>query len=318
MSGTKGCGHERLFPHFSDAIDGVICVPADIRPAELRGHTAPLGLRFPLLLDDEAVLAAQVDASTHAPASARFGRFCDNVTGMNWRLPSGELVRVGEQVVKSTTGYDLLRFLLGTAGRVGTPVDYVLRLRPACDGGGILTLRGDPRRQRRAAASVIRSPFAHWLDRVEWWVGGPEPEPVLRLGVHCMAGEWGAFADWAADLAGVDGLVLDAAPGDAGDLPGLPDCVLKTTPDRAIDLAGEVAARDDAACVVIVPCGVVLVRLRGATAPADAVARLVAPLAPGLHALGGDWQSRHVVPPPTCPDEERWLARLLSVWESAA
>ena len=93
MSGTKGCGHERLFPHFSDAIDGVICVPADIRPAELRGHTAPLGLRFPLLLDDEAVLAAQVDASTHAPASARFGRFCDNVTGMNWRLPSGELVQ---------------------------------------------------------------------------------------------------------------------------------------------------------------------------------------------------------------------------------
>jgi len=50
--------------------------------------------------------------------------------GMNWRLPDGRIVRVGERVVKTTTGYDWFRFLLHTSHRFGHATDYASRLQP--------------------------------------------------------------------------------------------------------------------------------------------------------------------------------------------
>ena len=135
---------ERLFEPFIDATDGVLCLPAGSDEAEIERLAGLHGLRFPLLHDRGAPLCDQVAASPFAPASSRFGPYCDNITGMNWELPDGRRVRIGERVVKSTTGYDLLRFLLGTVGRYGRPVDYVLRLRPACEESQTFFLRGDP------------------------------------------------------------------------------------------------------------------------------------------------------------------------------
>lgn len=123
---------ERLFEPFVDAIDGTACVSASATLAEIEALCAPHRLRFPLILDAKATLRDHVEAATHAPASHRFGPFCDNILGMNWRLPSGKAVRIGERVAKTTTGYDWLRFLLHTGNRFGEPLDYVIRLRPDC------------------------------------------------------------------------------------------------------------------------------------------------------------------------------------------
>jgi hypothetical protein len=109
----------RLFEPFFDSIDGVMCGPATITAADIEPIRISNGFRFPLFLDREQPLCDQVAASGFASSSSRFGPYCDNILGMNWKLPGGRIVRIGERVVKSTTGYDLLRFLLQSRGRFG-------------------------------------------------------------------------------------------------------------------------------------------------------------------------------------------------------
>ena len=118
---------ERLFEPFFDTIDATVLIPSDLPLHQIPSLTNAR-LRFPLQLEPYASLLDHLRASDHAPASGRFGAFCDNVLGMNWLLPDGRRVRIGERVVKSTTGYDWFRFLLHTDGRFGHPIDYVIRL----------------------------------------------------------------------------------------------------------------------------------------------------------------------------------------------
>ena len=103
---------ERLFEPFIDATDGVLCLPSGSDAAEIEREAALHGLRFPLVVDESARLCDQVAASPFAPASSRFGPYCDNITGMNWELPDGRRVRVGEPIeaelrVTSTAAHDL-------------------------------------------------------------------------------------------------------------------------------------------------------------------------------------------------------------------
>jgi FAD/FMN-containing dehydrogenase len=123
-------------------VDGTLCLPANAIAADIHSQAHAHRLRFPLLLDEATTLREQIAATTHAPVSCRFGPYCDNILGINWRLPSGRIARIGERVVKTTTGYDWLRFLLHSGSRYGEPVDYVLRLRPdyGCTGGMRWTL----------------------------------------------------------------------------------------------------------------------------------------------------------------------------------
>ena len=93
-------------------------MPAESSAADIRARIGKHPLRFPLILDLHATLEEQVAASGFAPASSRFGPYCDNIMGMNWQLPAGRIVRIGERVVKSTTGYDWFRFLLPGDGRL--------------------------------------------------------------------------------------------------------------------------------------------------------------------------------------------------------
>lgn len=127
---ASGAVAERLFQHHLEPLDAVACVPADATADQLQPHWAAAGLRLPLLTTAEATLWQHVLASSHSPASSRFGSWSDNIIGMNWQLPDGQRVRIGEQVVKSTTGYDVLRFLLESGHRYGRPTDLVVRLRP--------------------------------------------------------------------------------------------------------------------------------------------------------------------------------------------
>ena len=307
---------ERFFEPFVDAVDGVMCVSAAADAADIAGQSAPHGLRFPLLLQGDVPLYEQVAASAFAPASSRFGPYCDNITGMNWELPDGRQVRIGERVVKSTTGYDLLRFLIGTGTRFGRPLDYVLRLRPACDGGGIFSLHGSPESLETAAAEILRSSFLHWFESVDWIEGSGES--WLRIGVHCPKMEWTIFADFVSGLAGRHGLTLQAAPGDGQVMDGLPDLVLKTTPDRVIPLARKIANGSDVRCVAMCYCAAVHIYLPAGSNFLERITALIEPEANSLIAIGGDWQSRHLEPPNPCAEESALIERLEKGWSIAA
>ena len=300
---------ERLFEPFIDATDGVLCLPSGSDAAEIEREAALHGLRFPLVVDESARLCDQVAASPFAPASSRFGPYCDNITGMNWELPDGRRVRVGERVVKSTTGYDLLRFLLGTTGRYGGPVDYVLRLRPACDVVQTFFLRGDLSPLRMAAAEILQTSWIHWFDSMDF-LAAQGCGPLLRIAVNCPPGEGDAYVDFLSKMAEKHRLSLDHSPGLP--LDGCPDLVIKTSPALVLDTALRLAEHPGTKCVALCCCGVVHLFL--ADPGPEAILLLARPLEKELYAIGGDWSSRHVRTNAPASPEADWILTLRKEW----
>lgn len=203
----------RLFEPFFDSIDGVMCGPATMTAANVGAVAGTHGFRFPLILDQNATLREQVASSGFAPASSRFGPYCDNIIGMNWKLPSGRIVRIGERVVKSTTGYDLLRFLLHSTGRFGEPVDYVLRLRPDCGTRGIFLLTGGYEAVSQASAALLATCWIHWFDAVDVLIdGGPDGTRDtcrLRVALNCPAHEWPVYENFLTSFAKTHALTFE-------------------------------------------------------------------------------------------------------------
>ena len=308
---TAKAAGPRLFDHYLDPVDGTACVPAGISPGELAAISAPKGFRFPLLVDDRAPLREQVASTGYAPASSRFGALCDNIIGMNWRLPSGEVVRVGERVAKSTTGYDLMRFLLHSNGDLGEPVDFVIRLRPHSGLDGQFLLSGPHDAVAGATAALLRTCWIHWLDSVDFI---PEPaghRATLRLAVNCPPAEWPVFLHHMECLATQHALTLDAQKGTPPAPDGCPDLSLKTTPDRAPELARKVAAAHAARAVAIAYCGVVHVHLAAPGSQRPALVRqMVDGLVKDFGDLGCDWTSRWISRPDAAGVEEAWCREL--------
>ena len=322
----------RTFVPFIDAIDGVMCCPATMTTAELRSQAAAHGLRFPLILDEHKALREQVASSGFAPASSRFGPYCDNITGMNWQLPNGSIVRIGERVVKSTTGYDLLRFLLHSSGHFGEPVDFVVRLRPDCGTTHLFLLTGRCESVSQAAAAMLATCWMHWFDSVDVVVEGSQESCRLRISLNCPVYESTVYEEHLSAFAAKHELLLHSESISSVPTDGCPDFVLKTTPDQAIPLARRVAVENDATCISLCYNGVVHGYLKNgseadpgtretrqssdrilttsATEVQLTITNIIERCSKEIQAGGGDWQSRHI--PPTAPSgvEVQWLRQL--------
>ncbi|MSU49945.1 MAG: FAD-binding oxidoreductase [Opitutus sp.] len=298
----------RAFVPFLDEIDGTCCVPAEASAHDIRARVAGTPLRFPLVLDPGATLEEHVVASGFAPASSRFGPYCDNLMGMNWRLLDGRIVRIGERVVKSTTGYDWFRFLLHTGRRFGRPLDYVIRLRPDCGTTGVFLMTGPSETVERSAALLLRDSWMHWFDAVDVVALGDRR--TLRVTVHCPEAEWNIFETYLSAFAIKQGLVLDVQRDTKMPADGLPDAVFKTSPEHVLALAGELVRTDGVRCVVLFYYGVVHAYVPGRADLSARVPALAQAHVAGLQALGGGWHSRHVAPPAPSADETAWIAVL--------
>ncbi len=313
---------------FLDPVDGVICVPATITPQELHNLADPHGLRYPLILDPHAPLIRQTAASPFAPASSRFGPFCDNIMGMNWKLPSGRIMRIGERVVKSTTGYDLLRFFLNSSGRFGEPVDYVLRLRPDCGTTTVFQLTGISSLVTQAVQKLLASCWIHWFDSVDLLMNGRSDTCELRISLNCPDYEQPVYLDYLANFASQMHLAFQSEAAASIPTDGCPDIVMKTTPDQAIALSRELAAEHGLRCVTLCYNGVIHGYFdglysapdangsAGATGSADIrdiperIADLIGRYSKLLTSVGGDWQSRHLPAEAPSGVEAVWLKQL--------
>jgi len=298
---------ERLFTPFLDAVDGTVCLTASATAADINAQVSAHCLRFPLILDASAPLREQVAAATHAPASCRFGPYCDNILGINWRLPSGRLVRIGERVVKTTTGYDWLRFIMHSGKRFGEPVDYVLRLRPDCGFHLAACFYGEIAELRDCVRRLLHSGWMHWWDAVDFIAEGIAAS--VRVSIHCPPEEAEIFAGQLTSIASEAHARLTLQHNVPPAFDGLPDVVIKTTPDRAIGLAGELA-RDAVRCVALCYNGVVHVHLSETEDWVKRTLALMEPHIKELHALGGDWHSRWLPATPPTLTESQWIETL--------
>ena len=336
------CG-ARLFGPFFDDIDGVICVPASMTASQLAVQLNDHRLRFPLLIDTAAPLIDQFAACEYAPASARFGPLCDNILGMTWQLANGKVVRIGERVVKSTTGYDMLRFLLQSEfgsdaqpGRFGRPLDFVLRLRPDCGMNAIVLLQGEADRVVRAVPSLLQSCWMNWFDAVDFMVSSHNTDPSLRIAINTPACDWHLFEQMLSAFAEQQQLSMRVHFNDSGQLPavssqpvagtvqqaalstmdGCPDLVLKTTVDCVVGMAMQLAQQFDVRCVGLCYNAAVHVYLSpgvdrsGRTREADRAAlcqQIVRQFEHLCDGQGGDWRSRFISRHVREDMETQWL-----------
>lgn len=298
----------RCFVPFLDSIDGVVCLSAESTAAEIDALIVPHKLRFPLLLDRTATLLKQVESSGFAPASSRFGPYCDNIVGMNWQLPNGHVVRIGERVVKTTTGYDIFRFLLSTGRRFGKPLDYVLRLRPDCGVTTVSHLAGATNAVAAAIPQLLKSCWMHWFDSIDFL---PDADiSRLRLVMNCPADECAVADSFLSSFSKSQSLELKFDRNVPAPTDGCPDIVFKTSPEYVVDLARRVTQRA-VRCVGLCYSGVLHIYVPDSANRINLILELVNANADALHAIGGDWHSRHLPAPMPSDVEAAWISQLV-------
>jgi len=298
----------RCFTPFLDEIDGITCVSANATAADITALATPHRMRFPLIIDSQASLKDQVEATGFAPASSRFGPYCDNIVGMNWKLPSGRVVRIGERVAKTTTGYDLFRFLLLSGRRFGEPVDYVLRLRPDCGVTSVHWLNCPKSALKTTVGSLLKNCWMHWFDSIDVLIDPTSQTHQVRIAVNCPEDEYPLVARFLSSFAEQQNLTYTTDYAVAPPTDGCPDFVFKSTPEHLLLLATDVVGLGRCRCVALCYSGVLHGYLDNAPNKLDAIYHLVSTFADRLHAVGGDWHSRHLPPSPPSAPESDWVA----------
>lgn len=306
-----------LLSHYFDEVDGTCCVPASATAAELNAVFAPHPFRFPLLLDQTSSLAEQVAATGFSPASSRFGPWCDNIMGMNWQLPGGRVVRIGERVVKSTTGYDLFRFLLHTDGRFGKPQDFAIRLRSDCGSHHTLLANGTVNNIRQAMHRILSTSWMHWLDSIDVLLPVTKDHQTLRISLNCPPEELAVYLTWLHAICKQNSLTAKSNVNGSHMCDGLPDFVVKDTPESVFDTAAQLRGRGFS-LIVLGYNAVIHGYSETAKKSADIggrIQQLLQPIESQLASIGGDWSSRHVVRPEAKGKEAEWLSILLEEFE---
>jgi FAD/FMN-containing dehydrogenase len=296
----------RLFTPFFDEIDMIGSFDADTTLGEVNRIAGEHGLCFPLVLSSDASIAAHMAAAEFAPASARFGAYVDNLPGMNWELPTGQRMRLGERVVKSTTGYDLFRFLLHSDGNYGRATEYVLRLRPASAETLTGTVGGDHDALLAVVRSVSRSSWSHWIDRIEWVTNGGASHLEISAGV--LPGESRTFEKYLAAIAKTSGSSWNST--ECPPLPGLPSWTIKCLPSGAASLAIECATATGGVARALPSAGVVMVYPVPAAAPG-----FIDALRHRVEQVGGHLFGQHIPLRNSSDEEARWTTQLEDEWK---
>ena len=125
--------------------DLTITVQAGITAGALAARLAPHRQALPLDPPGWSARTLGGIASTHAsgPLRMRYGTMRDLLLGVRFVQADGVLTWGGAKVVKSVTGYDVPKLLVGALGTLGVLVELTLRLHPAPDveGAWLATFR---------------------------------------------------------------------------------------------------------------------------------------------------------------------------------
>lgn len=262
------------------------------------------------MIDPAATLREQVDATGFAPASSRFGPYCDNILGMNWKLPNGRVVRIGERVVKTTTGYDLFRFLLSSGSRYGQPIDYVLRLRPDCGETSVYWLAGLTDAVCRVVPDLLKNCWMHWLDAIDVVMDVFPAGYQIRIVANCPADECAVAEGFVSAFADTHGLTLNTERGVAMPTDGCPDFVFKSSPEQVLQIARDIVPAGGVRCVVLCYNGVLHGYLHDDSKKLAQIEALIRKYADELSAIGGDWHSRHRPDVTPTDVEANWISIL--------
>ncbi len=100
--------------------------------AELQARVDAMGLMYP---PDPAsgkvsTIGGNIAENAGGPRCFKYGVTRDYVLGLEVVLPDGRVLKTGSRTVKSVTGYDLTRLIIGSEGTLGIVTQATLRLIP--------------------------------------------------------------------------------------------------------------------------------------------------------------------------------------------
>ncbi|MDP1821843.1 MAG: FAD-linked oxidase C-terminal domain-containing protein [Archangium sp.] len=75
-------------------------------------------------------LGGNIAENAGGPSALKYGVTRDYVLGLEWVLPTGELLRAGRQTIKGVAGYDLVGLFVGSEGTLGVATEITVKLLP--------------------------------------------------------------------------------------------------------------------------------------------------------------------------------------------
>jgi glycolate oxidase FAD binding subunit len=125
------------------AADMTITVEAGIPLDRLRQVLAEQGQRLPLDApqSDRATLGGIFATNASGPRRFGLGRPRDQVIGVRYVDPNGQVIKGGGRVVKNVAGYDLPRLMTGSMGTLGVIAELTLKVRPLPEASAIAWAR---------------------------------------------------------------------------------------------------------------------------------------------------------------------------------
>jgi glycolate oxidase len=114
-----------------DTDNHVAVVQPGVTLAALDEATAPHGLIYPVFPGEtSASLGGNVATNAGGMRAVRYGVTRHQVLGVEAVLATGEVIRTGGKVVKTSTGYDLTQLVVGSEGTLALVTEATLRLYP--------------------------------------------------------------------------------------------------------------------------------------------------------------------------------------------
>lgn len=114
-----------------DTANHVAVVQPGVTLAQLDEAVAEHGLTYPVYPGElSGSLGGNVATNAGGMRAVRYGVTRQQVLGCEAALPTGELIRTGGKLVKSSTGYDLTQLIIGSEGTLAVVTEATLRLYP--------------------------------------------------------------------------------------------------------------------------------------------------------------------------------------------
>ncbi|MHA1266238.1 MAG: FAD-binding oxidoreductase [Candidatus Helarchaeota archaeon] len=118
-----------------------VIVEPGIIHADLNKFLQPHGFFFPVIpgSSDMCTLGGMVGNNASGLRAVKYGTTKDYVLDLEVVLPEGKLAHLGSKVLKTASGYDLLRLFVGSEGTLGIITQITLKIIPLPEARGLVT-----------------------------------------------------------------------------------------------------------------------------------------------------------------------------------